>query len=986
MHDAGRLSSPRTGPTDLIPESLLNSSNPNIFFDLAITPDLESLKRYDFYIRSLIADFPQDKSLAETNGTALGNHLSRDLLSDNLTRDALLFIDRCLHSPEASPAISFALCALTQLKERFDLMLPFTRRIAGNAHFRAFLPEIHSLAVSACKPVWPDLPPFERGTVASFAEPAVLKRFHSVKPLLGGDSDSAALFFIDNGLTKPFRSSPDSAILTNCIEAAYFKIYILINSNRAHTIRSRASLVILGRWIGSQTVAGSVPIFSRYLDLRTFLLFCYTHSRLCSGLPFLQALFASTSPVFNAPNPWILSILSVLSGIVRLPYLRQSLTDLILSIFKRLGARPSQVDPYPLPYLCPIGATNADFLYPSIDFTFSFPAVSIETLFHGNILPLFYIVHRHLDLAAPMETLRSRLIQEISVFVYAKVDAIAHSAAMTAFHLSLKDFARARFSGPIVRFARALLRQLVNALSMTAVALMNDFCEVQPDYAHRNSVNRNASWIDLLIRQLAFQLGWRILQFELRPVMKLRDDFESESDPFWDVKSFPPAVALKLPEQLWPSPIRHCNCNRPICSGSMVVNGLFECHAVPGEIKRACSRATVDPLSICSPDIYPKELQIDLELAQSIFSHFTVSEATGETEITRRDQPVRAPGQPASMSTVATLIFCFPPGRPIPWGDYGRMLSGQLVSKLTASGKRQLQRQAHSVLWQQMPDLRVFAAFVECDLIEPQFIEPLVMKFVDSPVNNGSDFVILISVVYELVHSGLLRVSQIERLIGFLAVHSFDPLPPAVSEQLKFLRDNWIQEFRTFPPRLGFGMTPDAERLVAGWKTSDRDRFIKAHEQVWVDPDSWSGLIGYFSRNSDLTLIEMLSAILTFFPAMQDRVLTNFLKSLHQATSSHRISLNFSTALLNKAIRDLPTISENSLFLFGGFLKDTVPSLPTAQPFVWQWFYCFPLVASLLLQRSSFWNATASLIVGALMFLAQFPFDWGNSKEFRIAY
>jgi hypothetical protein len=75
--------------------------------------------------------------------------------------------------------------------------------------------------------------------------------------------------------------------------------------------------------------------------------------------------------------------------------------------------------------------------------------------------------------------------------------------------------------------------------------------------------------------------------------------------------------------------------------------------------------------------------------------------------------------------------------------------------------RKQVQRHVHSVLWQQMPDLGVFATFVESDLIEPQFLEPLVMKFVNSPLNRNLDYCPFISIVYELVHSDTFEISEL---------------------------------------------------------------------------------------------------------------------------------------------------------------------------------------------------------------------------------
>jgi hypothetical protein len=84
----------------------------------------------------LVTEFPKDQATAQQNGTALGRHLARTLLSYKHTEKALRFIFQGLSSRENSTGLQCALAAVAELKDRFDLLLPFTRHIINNHRFK----------------------------------------------------------------------------------------------------------------------------------------------------------------------------------------------------------------------------------------------------------------------------------------------------------------------------------------------------------------------------------------------------------------------------------------------------------------------------------------------------------------------------------------------------------------------------------------------------------------------------------------------------------------------------------------------------------------------------------------------------------------------------------------------------------------------------------------------------------------------------------
>lgn len=76
------------------------------------------------------------------------------------------------------------------------------------------------------------------------------------------------------------------------------------------------------------------------------------------------------------------------------------------------------------------------------------------------------------------------------------MSSIENTAAVTAFDLVLKDFAR--YQDPVVvdQHARALLHPNTNALSMMAVSLISDAVDATySNSIHRDAIHKNSKWI-----------------------------------------------------------------------------------------------------------------------------------------------------------------------------------------------------------------------------------------------------------------------------------------------------------------------------------------------------------------------------------------------------------------------------------------------------------------------------------------------------------
>lgn len=973
------------------------------YLEFAVTPDPKCVARYKLYVKSLIVELPKDKRLAQSSGHSIGRLLSSDLLSQSATTRALQLIDEGLAQRENSPGFIFAISAIQEMKDHFDLYLHFARHLIANKQLFKHAPDVHKAIVEACKPPEPKTPRYQvqpdnelelhpRLQRFKYTKiPAKINDFSMIQSIPKSEWDGYALYFAKMEISNPnhYHSAQLPFPVSLRIEAIIFLIHEIITSPDARKISSCSALVRLGRWLGYQTINRSIPLLSSLLDIPKLLLYAYSHSILFSVVPFVYALFESKSNVFNPPNPWMVSILSVLSGIIRLPYLRQSIASTISMIFALFNTTPHLIEPYPLFRLTVQTIYDTDFFYPPIDFTTSLSPVSAEKLFNGDITSLFHIVNQYFTMQTKMEQkLKSPIVREVVFFIHTKVPAIAHSAAITSFSLVLKDFARSNDAVAVERHAKAMILQCVNGLSMIAVALMNDPFEPDVDIQHRNILNANAKWIDLLVRQLAYHFGVQLLERELTPIQKLRRDTEN----FWDVKSFPPSIALKLPEPLWPKQQSPAPYTRDPPEGSLVASGIYECYNVDPNIKLTYIEFTEQPISISSPDYYPNELPIYPQFANWIFSCFIIDSNTGATVGVRK---AIAPKQFMSVSPVliaATIVYCFPPSKCKQLNEFG----ADMVATFSNIMKAQ-QGQLHSLFWQQMPDLYVFAEFVKLDLIDQKFIEVLLMNFIDNPVNKCADYYGVIKLVYEKIYqqnTKQMRPHEFERVLTFLSTHDFsdEELSPTDNEHLQTIKRIWSNYARLEPvPNYVIPSTVEVKSYneYLHYKSNQQKEFIRGNMNSLIDTNSsfWDNLITSSFPYDKVLLLQFLFASLAYVNPTdngQSFILQNFLREMFNTTTKGQISMNYFTSVMSNVILHLRVHSVAFAKMFGGFLNDTQPN---AHPrFTGAWLQLFPLVVQMLLLDDDIFPPTAKLVVSLLQILNRFPWDWGEREKFRKLY
>eukprot|EP00475_Leptophrys_vorax_P010508 TRINITY_DN17089_c0_g3_i1.p1 TRINITY_DN17089_c0_g3~~TRINITY_DN17089_c0_g3_i1.p1 ORF type:complete len:1415 (-),score=395.30 TRINITY_DN17089_c0_g3_i1:74-4294(-) len=122
------------------------------------------------------------------------------------------------------------------------------------------------------------------------------------------------------------------------LKASYHCVNILLESeNVLNPGPERNLLKNLGIWLGELTVARNRPPLAKYLNLKKLLLEGYEHGRLSATVPLVCKILlgCGKSKIFKTPNPWLMSLLSILAETYQLE-LRLNIKFEIEFLFNKL--------------------------------------------------------------------------------------------------------------------------------------------------------------------------------------------------------------------------------------------------------------------------------------------------------------------------------------------------------------------------------------------------------------------------------------------------------------------------------------------------------------------------------------------------------------------------------------------------------------------------------------------------------------------------
>jgi hypothetical protein len=299
---------------------------------------------------------------------------------------------------------------------------------------------------------------------------------------------------ISRGTAAPAGLRRD--LVPSAVEAASYIVLKTVRNPRCNSQDRRAHIVRAGYLISAWTLSRQVPLLRRVLDVEALVLYALANGRLSVVIPFLAALFEHPSPVFRPPCPWTLGILSLLQGIIRLPYLRGSLVAQIRGIFGRVGAEPEDLAPVDLEDIEILCGDDADFfVHPTAPFK-KVAFIDERAMIAGDARALLQVIDRNTICDDP--GVREVLVKEMTSFIWNHVPRLATTAASTAQMLVTKDYARAG----VEAFRKALfqaLQRLIDGMVPVAILLHIDG---ESDVARRQGYGPNQQWLDVLVRRL----------------------------------------------------------------------------------------------------------------------------------------------------------------------------------------------------------------------------------------------------------------------------------------------------------------------------------------------------------------------------------------------------------------------------------------------------------------------------------------------------
>ncbi|KAJ2732902.1 CCR4-NOT core subunit cdc39 [Coemansia sp. BCRC 34962] len=170
---------------------------------------------------------------------------------------------------------------------------------------------------------------------AWFSQEVIVKRA-SQEP----NYHSLYLLFID-ALNRP--------VLSKCIlRETLASIARLLNAeSTVSSSRDRGYLKNLGAWLGGITLARNQPILRENISFKELLCEGFSGNRLIVAIPFVCKVLeqAARSTIFHPPNPWLMSIMAVLSELYATANLKLNLTFEIEVLCKALDLDIKEITP-----------------------------------------------------------------------------------------------------------------------------------------------------------------------------------------------------------------------------------------------------------------------------------------------------------------------------------------------------------------------------------------------------------------------------------------------------------------------------------------------------------------------------------------------------------------------------------------------------------------------------------------------------------------
>lgn len=377
------------------------------------------------------------------------------------------------------------------------------------------------------------------------------------------------------------------------LRATYFDINLLLSTELVLSPGPERNLLkCLGLWLGELTVARNKPPLAKYLNLKRLILEGYLRNRLSAAVPLVCKILISCakSKVFKPPNPWLMSLLSLLAETYQLADLKLNIKFEIEVVFQKLQLELEEVpvrDYFPRLVLQKRGTiANAAISSTSIPDgevarrgVENVPVVSqppapipLQPLPRSVVIsPTVASFFRGIPVKELIELSLDTSVREIIAPV---VERSAHIACITTRELIIKDFAMESNEAKMRRAAHQMVHNLTgnlaiftgkeplrvsfyNNLKTLFVQKMGQALDANAEELLRQVVVDNIEFGCLIIERSAWERATSKIDEQLQPFYMIRKTHrEQTGTPFFDTSIFSSGsqYPAALPEQLRPKP------------------------------------------------------------------------------------------------------------------------------------------------------------------------------------------------------------------------------------------------------------------------------------------------------------------------------------------------------------------------------------------------------------------------------------------------
>ncbi|OHT08692.1 hypothetical protein TRFO_04762 [Tritrichomonas foetus] len=486
-----------------------------------------------------------------------GTLVTSNALSSKQIEMIFPFIRHALSQPPSSSDFLFATTALEAALPKLSDFPQFVYDVMHESQLRSYKPslydKVHKIGQALNEPIQSSRttvlhihPKLKRYEQISSPPPRVCKAIQSIQ----ADPSSLPTLLENFPLYRDWiayhivciiQDTPEllNPLLTHLLENKSFLTYVFqASASQAHQhILSpdfdkyeggfvRRRLLILGKLIGSITLAINRPLLSRFLDLKQILLYAFSQGKLYGIVPFVCAILAPASKYFALPNPFTSSILQILAAIYSANNIKLVIKNNIDEIFGIYNTTLSRFASIPLLFpekrqnnfdflMCPFSLQHA-VAPPDVERILNFD----ETAFSQFVSQLIIIPDHPILTTKPelKDKMRRILIQQSLHLIRSEGMVLSRVASSTAQTLSLKDFMLYSDNELLLEQAQTLTKQLSAGLTLFTIpvkvsrqlltCLKHESEGADNDWVE-SIAQQNYEWIVQLLRDVVRLRAWK---------------------------------------------------------------------------------------------------------------------------------------------------------------------------------------------------------------------------------------------------------------------------------------------------------------------------------------------------------------------------------------------------------------------------------------------------------------------------------------------